>query len=92
MWRFSPPITTRFCLVSETEAGDVIAGERSRTANGIVMAAQSALSRAEIEGAAGNANAAQESLKQAVTLGRSAGTPPGLEAAAAASRKLADQE
>ena len=63
-------------------------GQRSRTANGIVMAAQSALNRAELESAAGKTETATESLQQAVTLGRSAGTPPGLETAAAASRKL----
>ena len=63
-------------------------GKRSRTANGIVLAAQAAISRSELEVAAGITPAARDSLQEAINLGRSAGTPPGLETAEVASKKL----
>jgi hypothetical protein len=64
-------------------------GQRSRTANGIVLSAQSAISRSEVEITSGNIPAAKDSLQKAVNLGRSAGTPAGLDTATVASEKLA---
>ncbi|MBT4514421.1 MAG: hypothetical protein HOC77_04925, partial [Chloroflexi bacterium] len=64
-------------------------GQRSRTANGIVLAAQAAMSRSDLEASTGNDAASKDSLQEAINLGRSAGTPAGLDTANAANEKLA---